>query len=488
MHSTDFFVLFVITAGIVLLASSFYQRGRSSYDFITAGRNVPGWLLGLSIFATYLHSTTYMGYPGNAFKGDWSIIIYTLPIPFIAWAAGRWAVPYFRRHEDISAFTLLEERFGLKTRRYVAHCYLLSQVLRTGVILFLMCLPIADMLGWNIYLCIILTSTLATTYSMLGGLKGVVWAEAVQGILVITAIVVCIAILTNAMPNGLGSAFETARESGKFSLGRAYEKTGQASIYIIFIYSIISTCGRFFFDQSHVQRYHAATNNKMAKHSILIGALVFSIATVLLMVIGTMLYCYYSEFSVMLPNNIPHDYIFPFFVINQMPVGVSGLLVASLLASGMAAFSSYLVSGASTILYDLNTELAHSHDDKKRQKAINRGCILLSMSATLTALFLTVAMQWTGMSWILSTLLLGCVIGAFFLAITLKGAKQKVIAIAVAAGFLASIATYVWAMSGNTDASLHIYISAIIGIALTLLTGFLLNKVANHASPTQEDE
>ena len=486
MHSTDFFVLAVVTAGIALLASSFHRRGRSSYDFLAAGRNVPGWLLGLSIFATWTQPITYMGYPGNAFKGDWSIVVYTIPIPFIAWAAGRWAVPFFRRHKDISAFVLLEERFGLATRRGMAKCYLLSQMLRTGVILFLLCMPISEMLGWNTCVSIVVVSALTTAYTMLGGLRGAVWSEAMQGLLIAVAIVVSIFILTGAMPNGVAGSFETARDSGKLSIVSSYEGMGTASMYIIIMYSIVSTCGRLFFDQSHVQRYHAATSNRVARRSVMLGAAAFVAATLLLMAIGTMLYCYYSEFSVMLPNNIPHDYIFPFFAINQMPVGVCGLLVASLLASGMASFSSYLVSGASVILNDLSPELAISRDEKRRKEAINRGCVLLSAGATLTAILLTAATQWTNFSWMLSILMFGGVIGAFLLAVLLKGMKQRVAAAAIASGLAVSLATFVWELAVGINTSLYVYLATIGGVASTLLVGWLLKK-ATHITPSAHD-
>jgi SSS family solute:Na+ symporter len=216
--------------------------------------------------------------------------------------------------------------------------------------------------------------------------------------------------------------------------------------------------------------------------------MVFIIASVLLMAIGTMLYCYYSVFPMMLPSDIPHDYIYPFFTINQMPVGIGGLFVASLLASCMASFSSYLMGGASTVLNDLDPDLAHSHDEKRRKDAITKGCIILSASSTIMALFFTVAAQWMNLSWTFTYLLFGTITGTFVLAVFLRNIKQKTVVIAVGCGLLAGLGCFLWIMQDGSSNSLTMYLSTAIGFTMTLLTGFLLNKVAGSPSPAPRDE
>lgn len=126
---------------------------------------------------------------------------------------------FYRSQDSISAYSFLENRFGPWARIYASSCYLLTQIARTGSILYLLALPMNVLLGWHIQTIIVVTSVAIVLYSMLGGMKAVIWTEAIQGIILIGGALVCMFILLFDMPGGPVQTFSIAMEDGKFSLG-----------------------------------------------------------------------------------------------------------------------------------------------------------------------------------------------------------------------------------------------------------------------------
>ena len=173
----------------------------------------------MSIFATYVSSISYLAYPGKAYMSDWNAFVFSLSIPIASYFAAKYFVPFYRSIGSVSAYSFLEERFGPWARVYASSCYLLTQVARMGSILYLLALPMNALLGWDIKMIIAVTSVAIIAYSMLGGLKAVIWTEAIQGFILIGGAVVCLCVLMFKMPEGPAQVFQIAVTDQKFSLG-----------------------------------------------------------------------------------------------------------------------------------------------------------------------------------------------------------------------------------------------------------------------------
>lgn len=171
MHIIDIIVFLLFTGGVVAFGCSFFKKKGTSEEFTSAGRSLPGWVVGMSIFATYVSSISYLGYPGKAFSGDWNAFVFSLSIPIASYFAARYFVPFYRSQDSISAYSFLENRFGPWARIYASSCYLLTQIARTGSILYLLALPMNVLLGWHIQTIIVVTSVAIVLYSMLGGMR-----------------------------------------------------------------------------------------------------------------------------------------------------------------------------------------------------------------------------------------------------------------------------------------------------------------------------
>ena len=199
MHLIDFIVFIAFTLGVVVFGCSFFKKGSSADEFTSAGHSIPGWVVGMSIFATYVSSISYIGYPGKAFAADWNAFVFSLSIPIASYFAAKYFVPFYRHSGSVSAYTFLEEKFGAWARLYASACYLLTQIARMGSILYLLAVPMYILMGWDMHTVIILTSIGIIIYSMMGGLKAVIWADAIQGIILIGGAVLCLAILMFSM-------------------------------------------------------------------------------------------------------------------------------------------------------------------------------------------------------------------------------------------------------------------------------------------------
>ena len=158
MHLIDFIVFIAFTLGVVVFGCSFFKKGSSADEFTSAGHSIPGWVVGMSIFATYVSSISYIGYPGKAFAADWNAFVFSLSIPIASYFAAKYFVPFYRHSGSVSAYTFLEEKFGAWARLYASACYLLTQIARMGSILYLLAVPMYILMGWDMHTVIILTS------------------------------------------------------------------------------------------------------------------------------------------------------------------------------------------------------------------------------------------------------------------------------------------------------------------------------------------
>ena len=204
MRSPDIIIFISYLVGIVLFGSSFYRKNKTSSAFTLGNNTIPTWVISMSIFATFVSSISYLALPGQAFQSNWNPFVFSLSIPFASLMAVRFFVPLYRSINSPSAYTYLEMRFGPWAKTYVSVMYLLTQLMRTGTILFLLALILNVMLGWSIIAVIIITGLSVMIYSLLGGIQAVVWTDAIQAIILIAGALICAIVIVFSMPEGPG--------------------------------------------------------------------------------------------------------------------------------------------------------------------------------------------------------------------------------------------------------------------------------------------
>ena len=363
----DICVILVYMLGTVGLGCWFYFKSRSPEGFTSAGGDIPSIVVGLSIFGTYVSSISFLALPGKAFVSNWNVFALSITTPLAAWIAVKWFVPFYRKVGAISAYSHLEDRFGTWARVYASLCYMLTQVARMGSVLFLLALPLHHLLGWDVRLIIIAVGGLTALYSMIGGIAGVIWTDAVQSVILIAGAVTCAVLLLCNMPEGPGQIFRIAAENQKFSWGSwSLTDLQTSTFWVVFWYGMAINLQNFGIDQNYVQRYHTARSDAEAKKSVWLGAILYLPISAFFLFIGTALFAFYTARPELITDpqlaadiaSGKGDGVFPFFIVHQLPVGVTGLLIAAILAAAMSTIGTSMNGCATLTLSDFYTRFS----------------------------------------------------------------------------------------------------------------------------------
>ena len=405
----DWIVLVTYFAGTMSIGFYFRRKSRSTEGFTAAGRSLPGWVCGLSIFATYLSSISYLALPGKSFADNWNPFVFSLSIPIATWIAVRWFLPYYRASQEVSAYALLEHRFGVWARLYASVFYLLTQIARMGVVMYLMALPMAVIFGWDIRLIILVTGVSVTIYSFVGGIVAVIWADAIQALVLMAGALICLIVLMFGVDGGPLEVLRVASAAGKFSLGEfgagsregvLWFDAGSATFLVVLLYGLFSNLQNFGIDQSFVQRYIASSSDREARKSLWLGGILYVPVSAVFFLIGTSLFVFYHSDqhrhelpevrelvagqrlmqSGVFPDEMPPDRnqtavtaeydrqlaekaaslgdkdigdrVFPHFIAKHLPPGLTGLLIAAIFAAAMSTISTSLNSSATLLMTD----------------------------------------------------------------------------------------------------------------------------------------
>ena len=182
LQSIDFAVLVAYMLGVFGLGCWFARKSGTTNEFMAAGRSLPGWAVGLSVFGTFVSSIGFLGNTGKAFSGTWNSWVFGLSMPIAALVAAKYFIPIYRSGDEVSAYYHLEKRFGPWARTFALVGYLLSQIARIGSVLYVVALALVPLTGWDIKSIIVVTGILVTAYTLIGGIEAVIWTDVVQSI------------------------------------------------------------------------------------------------------------------------------------------------------------------------------------------------------------------------------------------------------------------------------------------------------------------
>ncbi len=484
----DLIVFIVLTFGNVIFGASFFFKNKTSAQFTAGGGKLPAWVVGMSIFATFVSSISFLALPGKAYMTNWNAFVFSLSIPIASILAVKFFIPLYRGIGSISAYNYLEIRFGAWARIYASACYILTQLMRTGAILLLLALPLNALFGWDVKTIIIVTGIAVTIYSMLGGIQAVIWTDAVQGIILILGAIVCAVVLTLSMPEGPGQVFEIAMANDKFSLGSFGASLSDSTFWVILIYGLFINLQNYGIDQNYVQRYMTTSTEKEAKSSALFGSLLYVPVSIVFFYIGTALFAYYAAQPELLPAELKvagaGDKVFPHFIVNGLPSGITGLLIASIFAAGMSTVATSINSTATIILSDYYKR--YFNKDAKEKSSMN---VLYVSSLIFGALGIVIALALVGVEsvldawWGLASIFSGGMLGLFLLGYMSKKVRNIDAAIGVIIGALVIIWMSLSPIYFTTDKLLsfrspfHSNLTIVFGTLAISLVGFLLAKL-----------
>ena len=489
MQLLDTIIFIAYMAGVTLFGASFFKKNRSSGAFTLGNRNIPGWVISMSIFATFVSSISFLALPGMAYQSNWNVFVFSLTIPVAALIAIKFFVPLYRKINSPSAYSYLEERFGPWARIYASICYLLTQLMRVGTILYLLALTLHAIFGWNMALIIVVTGLTIMAYSMLGGLQAVVWTDAIQGILLICGAILTVCFIVFGMPDGPGQIFQIASEQGKFSLGSFSLDFSSSTFWVVLVYGIFINLQNFGIDQNYIQRYMASRSDKAAKRSALSGGLLYIPVSLLFLFIGTALFTYYSSGAAPLPEELQGferaDQIFPHFIVTQLPSGLTGLLIASIFAAGMSTISTSFNSSATVFLTDYYRKFSKKKpNERESMKVLYLSSVVISVLGILIALAMINVKSALDAWWKLASIFSGGMLGLFLLGAFSRFSSSR----GALVGVLLGIGVIAWmSLSSLADDPtrygniFHSYLTIVFGTLAIFLTGFLISSLLRRS-------
>ena len=524
LRTPDIVVLFVYFA-LLIGAGFYFRKGSGTVEgFTVANRSLPGWVVGLSVFGTYLSSNTFIGVPGKAYGSNWNGFVFSLSLPIAAFIAVKWFVPFYRQNAGLSAYEHLETRFGAWARMYAVVCYLLTQVSRVGTIMFGVSVGLHALTGWDIATIIVASGFAVTLYTLMGGIEAVIWTDAIQSVVLTVGAAVVVVLVLTGMPEGAGQAIRLADDAGKFSLGDFGPSLATSTFWVMLVYGIVMNLTNFGIDQNFVQRYHVAESDKAAGRSVWFGSLVYIPVALMFFFIGSILFSYYevnpefleqvkmdkaieqaaadspalakgspevlAEAKRLASEMQPSDYgdkILPHFIANKIPAGLAGLLIAALFAAAMSSIDTSLNSSATIALQDFYRRwVKPDADEAQSLRFLRVMTVVWGIIGTGVALAMMGVESILDAWWKLSGVFAGGMLGLFLLGFISRRANNAGAVTGATVGLLVILwLTFSSGLTGDLEwlrSPFHAHMISVIGTLSIFLIGLGASQVFGRKS------
>lgn len=351
--AANWIVLIVYLLGIVLIGFQCSRSEAGAEGFFLAGRRIPWWVAGLSIFSTMLSAITYLTIPSKAYATDWTLLLVNMTVFAAAPLVAFRYLPVFRNNSVTTVYQYLAARFDRSVQQFGSASFILLQLGRMGIVLFLPALSLAAVTPMDLYVCIVIMGLLATLYTALGGIKAVVWTDVLQTVVLLGGALAALAIMALHIDDGLAGLLSTGYEAGKFRWANWNFNLLTESILVVLLGGFFTNAlVPYTSDQAVAQRYLATPNEADARRSLWLGVVMVLPATLLFLLLGTGLFVFYRAHPELLTPLETSDQILAWFIADQMPAGLAGLVIAGLFAASMSSLDSSMHSIATTIVTD----------------------------------------------------------------------------------------------------------------------------------------
>ena len=451
MSFVDLAIIVAYLVGVTLFGLRFRRKQRSLRDYFLADRNIPWWAIALSIVAAETSTLTIISVPGLAYDTNFAFLQLV-----IGYLVGRVIIsylllPHYCRGELYTAYQLIDRRFGGRLRALTAGLFLLTRAAAEGVRVFAVAIVVGMALGPLLgsagelrrdLMSIGIVSLLTLVYTFEGGMAAVIWTDVVQLFIYVGGTLVGLFTIVHLVPGGWSAIHSTAASSGKF---RIFDFSPDFYRTYTFWSGVIG--GAFLTTASHgtdqliVQRLLAAKSEAQSRLALLSSGIAVLFQFWLFLLIGAMLWVFYR----LSPPRAPFDRtdrIFPTFIVSYMPHGISGLLVAAILAAAMSNLSAALNSLSSTTVIDFYLRRRPETPDARR--------VLLARISTVVwggVLFALAILSRHGgkvveLGLSIASVAYGALLGIFLLGVLTRRASESGAMIGMAAGFIANL--YIW--------------------------------------------
>jgi SSS family solute:Na+ symporter len=441
LSHVDFAIIALYLAGITLFGLRFRKKQRTLRDYFLAGRDIPWWAIALSIVAAETSTLTIISIPGLAYDTNLTFLQVVM-----GYVVGRVVIsfillPQYFRGDLYTAYELIERRFGRGLRSMTVGLFLLTRAAAEGVRVYAVSIVVAIALGTGQVISIAIITALTLIYTFEGGLAAVIWTDVVQTVIYVGGTLVGLATILHLVPGGWSAIHAAAAAAGKLQVFNF-----STSIFIPYTFWAGLIGGTFLTTASHgtdqliVQRLLAARGQQQSALALLSSGLAVLFQFALFLIVGIMLWAYYRVPSKMFGTP---DRIYPTFIVTRMPHGISGLLIAAILAAAMSNLSAALNSLSSSAIMDFYAQLRPQTDEKTKMRLSRIATLawaLVLFGLAVIALHKVGRVVEVGLQ--IASVAYGALLGVFLLGVLTRRANQRGAMAGMACGF--AVELYVW--------------------------------------------
>jgi SSS family solute:Na+ symporter len=471
IHPLDLAIVIAYLLGVTALGVQFRRKQQNAGDYFLGGRTAPWWALAFSIVATETSTLTIIGTPAIAYGGNLTF----LQLVF-GYLVGRVVIvilllPGYFRGEFFTAYQLIEKHFGEKMRAVAASTFLITRAIAEGVRISAIALVVSVVLGTSEHLAVVIVIALTVLYTFEGGMKAVIWTDVVQLLIYLAGSTVTFFVLLHRIPGGWHEVLYAGAASDKFYLfDFSFALTKKYTFWSGVIGGTFLTMATHGTDQTIVQRLLAAKNFADSRKALLTSGTIVLVQFTVFLLIGVMLFVFAQHWPLLAPGERT-DRILPLFLVREMPAGISGLLLASILAVAMSNASGSLNSLAASSVLDFSKLRGRSSDPVK----------FLQLSRRMTLLWGVVLMGFGFVKWgpllesalTVASLPFGSLLGLFLLGTLDRRANAQGALAGMLAGLMAILCVF-----RLTNIAFTWYV--LIGSTVTFIAGAAVSRFAKN--------
>jgi SSS family transporter len=466
---------------LLLIGMGFYlsKKEHGTEDFFLAGRRIPWWAAGLSVFGTQLSAITFMALPALVFDTNWAFAVGSatafLAAPIVAYGY----IPFFRRLHVTTAYEYLEKRFGLPMRLLGGLSFMLFQLGRMGVVLFLPAVALSAVTGIDIYLCIGVMGVVCTLYTVMGGIEAVIWTVVLQVIILMGGGLLCLVFAGHGVEGGLPGIVSQGMAEGKMDLYNPGFGADEFTLWVAVVGLFFLTMIPLTSDQSVVQRYLTTVDEKAAQKSIWTHAWLTLPTIFIFYGIGTALYVFYNNNPQAIASDDVNE-ILPWFIVQELPLGIAGLVIAAIFAATMSSLDSGMNSVATVWVNDIHRRFRPGFSDTYFLRLARWVTVIVGVFATGSAMLigsLDIKYIFDVFQEVLG-LIGGSLAGVFVLAIFTRRATG----VGAVAGLFVGAAVP-WLIKTTGVIAVHPYLYGGIGVVSCVATGLVFSLFGGKERP-----
>ena len=367
----------------------FARKQKSTDDYFVGGGRIPWWAAGLSVFGTLLSAITFMAIPAKAFLTDWSYFMLNMAAILITPVIAFVFIPFFNKLKISTAYEYLEDRFNYVARAFGSLSFILFQLGRIGIVLLLPSLAISIVTGIPVETSIMIMGVLCILYTTFGGIEAVIWTDVLQVVVLLGGSVLAVIWIMLHTEPSFGEMMTYASENDKFNIINMDFNFTDTTFWVVLIGGLASALVTQGTDQTIVQRFLTSSDLKDSQKTLYTNAVLTLPATIIFFGIGTLLFIFYTEMPEKLSPAISNnDSIFPWYIVRELPLGVSGLLVAGIFSAAMSSISSSLNSVSTAYCNDFHLHFNPKTVDKKLLRIARTATIITGILGIILALWM----------------------------------------------------------------------------------------------------